>query len=252
MAKEIKTLSDLTPDNKNFNKGTEHGGRLLGDSISRFGCGRSILVDKDGNIIAGNKTAEKCAELGIEKVRVVETSGDDLVVVQRNDIELDSDRGREMALADNVTSLKDLDLDLELIEDCLGDDVLDRWGLNVDEKPTSLLSKEEFKPIFYEPDEIPNIKLQDCIDVSKFEEKRKVIEDADLTDEQKGVLLWLAFRFVKIDFEMVANYYSFNANDAEKEVLRRLRCVLIDAGDVNGFIQDDILRINEIGDEDDE
>ena len=55
--KDIKTLADLTPDGENFNKHTEFGQKLLEDSLRKFGAGRSILVDKDGNIIAGNSTA---------------------------------------------------------------------------------------------------------------------------------------------------------------------------------------------------
>ncbi len=59
--KDIKTLADLTPDGENFNKHTEFGQKLLEDSLRKFGAGRSILVDKDGNIIAGNSTAETAA-----------------------------------------------------------------------------------------------------------------------------------------------------------------------------------------------
>lgn len=55
-SKDIKTLADLTPDGENFNKHTEFGTKLLEDSLRKFGAGRSILVDKDGNIIAGNST----------------------------------------------------------------------------------------------------------------------------------------------------------------------------------------------------
>ena len=56
--KDIKTLADLTPDGENFNKHTEFGTKLLEDSLRKFGAGRSILVDKDGNIIAGNGVVE--------------------------------------------------------------------------------------------------------------------------------------------------------------------------------------------------
>jgi len=59
MAKE-KTIkiSDLTPDDKNFNKGSEFGNSLIEKSFRRFGAGRSILLDKNNRIIAGNKFIE--------------------------------------------------------------------------------------------------------------------------------------------------------------------------------------------------
>jgi len=47
---------------------------------------------------------------------------------------------------------------------------------------------------------------------------------------------------LKIDFENVANYYYYNASDEEKEIIERLRLVLIDNGE-NGFIEDELLRI---------
>ena len=61
MTKKIDTLADLTPDGENFNRHTEFGQKLLEDSLRKFGAGRSILVDKDGNIIAGNSTTETAA-----------------------------------------------------------------------------------------------------------------------------------------------------------------------------------------------
>ena len=48
-------LSDLTLDAKNANRGTQRGLKALTDSLQKYGAGRSILVDKDGNVIAGNK-----------------------------------------------------------------------------------------------------------------------------------------------------------------------------------------------------
>ena len=36
-------LSDLTPDDKNYNKGSEFGNSLIEKSLRKFGAGRSIL-----------------------------------------------------------------------------------------------------------------------------------------------------------------------------------------------------------------
>ena len=54
--------------------------------------------------------------------------------------------------------------------------------------------------------------------------------------------LWFCYRFLKIDFESVANYYAFNASEEMKKAMERLRLVLVDGG-VNGFIEDELLRI---------
>lgn len=131
--KDIKTLDDLTPDAENFNKHTEFGQKLLEDSLRKFGAGRSILVDKDGNIIAGNSTTETAAAIGMEDVVVVQTDGKKLVVVQRTDLSLDSPEGRELALADNMTALKGIDIDLAKVQEKLGDDLAKAWGMEIPE-----------------------------------------------------------------------------------------------------------------------
>ena len=133
MTKKIDTLADLTPDGENFNRHTEFGQKLLEDSLRKFGAGRSILVDKDGNIIAGNSTTETAAAIGMEDVIVVPTDGKKLVVVQRTDLTLDSPEGRELALADNMTALKGIDLDLAKVQETLGDDLAKAWGMEIPE-----------------------------------------------------------------------------------------------------------------------
>ena len=84
-------------------------------SLREFGLGRSILIDKNNRIIAGNKTAEKAADIGFDNVIIVETDGNSLVAVKRKDIDLDSAKGRELALADNATSKANLSFDTDLI-----------------------------------------------------------------------------------------------------------------------------------------
>ena len=118
MAKVIETnIESIVPDNKNFNKGTQYGDHLMDESLRRFGLGRSILIDKNNRIIAGNKTAEKAADIGFTDVVVVEVDGNQLVAVKRKDIDLDSAKGRELALADNATGKANLAWDEELISD---------------------------------------------------------------------------------------------------------------------------------------
>lgn len=118
-------IKDLKFDDKNFNQHTEFGMSQLERSLRNYGAGRSILVDKDNNIIAGNGIAEAAGQMGITKTKVIETTGDELVVVKRTDIELDSKEGREMALADNATSAADLKWD----EDTLTEES-EKWGID--------------------------------------------------------------------------------------------------------------------------
>lgn len=105
------TIDDLRFDEHNFNRHTKAGMELLEKSIKENKFGRSILVDKDGNIIAGNATAETAKKLGKDKIKVVETNGDELVVVKRTDLEIDSKEARELAMADNAVAMRNLEWD---------------------------------------------------------------------------------------------------------------------------------------------
>lgn len=113
---EMVDIRDIIPDDHNFNKGTEKGREMIEKSFRELGAGRSILLDRNGNIIAGNKSQQAAIAAGIKRVRVIETTGDELVAVKRTDVDIDSKEGREMALLDNLTTQVNLtwdDVELE-------------------------------------------------------------------------------------------------------------------------------------------
>jgi len=110
-------LQELTPDADNQNRGTERGVGVLEHSVQHHGAGRSILLDKHGRIIAGNKTAEAAASVGMHDVIIVPTDGTKLVAVQRTDLDLLTDvRARELAIADNRTGELGLSWDAESLQ----------------------------------------------------------------------------------------------------------------------------------------
>ena len=104
------------------------------------------------------------------------------------------------------------------------------------------MSEVKFYDVYYTPKNTPDISLRECVNLDLFEKKIQVIEESPLSDEQKEVMKLLAYRFIKIDFESVANYYAFNATEDEKRVIERLRCVLVD-GSIDGFIEDNMLSV---------
>jgi hypothetical protein len=115
VSKAITRLEDLQPDPHNANRGTERGRAQLDTSVRRYGAGRSILADKDGVIIAGNKTLETAADLGLP-IRAVHTTGGELIVVVRDDLSLATDpAARELAYADNRVAQVDLDFDPSIL-----------------------------------------------------------------------------------------------------------------------------------------
>lgn len=180
MAKVLETSIDrLIPDNKNFNKGTQFGEHLMDESLRKFGLGRSILLDKNNRIISGNKTTEKAGELGYEKVLVIETDGSTLVAVKRNDIDLDSTVGRELALADNATSKANLSWDEGMIMQCAErfDFDPEEWGVSMSEPEED--SQEESKK------EIDTRLIVECGDVTKLSLLFRELQDRGFKCELK-------------------------------------------------------------------
>ena len=99
-------IDELIFDDKNFNLHTAEGMALIERSLREHGAGRSVLIDKDNRLIGGNGVVEAAKAVGINKVKVVEVEGDELVAVKRKDVSLDSQKGRAMALADNATAAR--------------------------------------------------------------------------------------------------------------------------------------------------
>lgn len=107
----VVAIDQLIPDNANANRGTLYGQELLRKSFRNLGAGRSVLLDKNNRIIAGNKSKDAAQMEGIKDVIVVDTEGDVLVAVKRTDMSLDSKEGRDMSIADNATGEKNLEWD---------------------------------------------------------------------------------------------------------------------------------------------
>lgn len=131
---QIIDIESLQQDEHNFNKGTEKGQELMERSFKELGAGRSVLIDKNGNIIAGNKSQKAAIAAGIKKVRIIETDGTELVAVKRTDIDIDSKEGRELALADNLTQQVNLAWDEAEMQQVSGDFGLDLpdWGYELE------------------------------------------------------------------------------------------------------------------------
>lgn len=139
LQRSLEGFMKLKLDSDNANLGTRRGREILEQSLREFGAGRSILVDKNGVVIAGNKTLSAAQELGLP-VRVVTTDGEELVVVQREDLDLsDGDKARRLAYADNRSSQLGLDWDAAQIVADLEADV-DLSGLWSDDEIAELIA----------------------------------------------------------------------------------------------------------------
>ncbi len=102
MSETIKHIGDLTPDPRNARKHNPRNVGLIVDALHEVGAARSIVIDEDGTILAGNATVEAAAQAGIEKVRVIQASGEEIIAVQRTGL---TERQKvRLALYDNRTA----------------------------------------------------------------------------------------------------------------------------------------------------
>lgn len=154
----VKTITNLKPDIRNANKGTVRGRGMVEASLREVGAGRSIVADKDGRVIAGNKTLEAAIDIGLP-IEVVHTDGTKLIVVQRDDLDLSDDTGpaRKLAYYDNRASEVGLEWDVEqLLADAQSG--LDLSGLFSQSELDEMLA--ELTPATENAGEIDNIPSQ--------------------------------------------------------------------------------------------
>jgi ParB-like chromosome segregation protein Spo0J len=99
---ELSDLAALTSDPRNARTHSERNLDLIAASLQEVGTARSIVVDEDGVVLAGNATVQAAHQAGINRVRVVDTDGSELVAVRRTG--LTPEQKRRLALLDNRTA----------------------------------------------------------------------------------------------------------------------------------------------------
>lgn len=103
-------VGELIGDHENRRKHNPRNVGLIVDALHRVGAARSIVIDEDNRILAGNATVDAAAEAGIEIIRVIEASGHEIIAVRRRG--LTNEQKRYLAMADNrAAELATWDLD---------------------------------------------------------------------------------------------------------------------------------------------
>ena len=96
------TLKDLHQDPKNARAHNPRNVGMISSALHEVGAARSIVIDEDGRILAGNATVEAAADAGIERVQIVDADGETLVAVRRKG--LTEEQKTRLALYDNRTA----------------------------------------------------------------------------------------------------------------------------------------------------
>lgn len=102
MAKNRLHITELKQDADNARTHNDRNLSMIAASLTELGTGRSVLVDENNVIIAGNGTVQAAEKVGITKVRIVEASPDEIIAVKRTN--LSTEEKRRMAIFDNRTA----------------------------------------------------------------------------------------------------------------------------------------------------
>ena len=212
-------LSEFTPDPKNANKGTERGRGMLEKSLQELGAGRSVLADKHGILIAGNKTLQTAVEAGFEDAIVVESDGTRLVIVKRTDLDLSTDeKAKQLAIADNRVGQISLEWDADVLAELAGE--VDLSGLFFPDELANLMPTAE--PPTAEEDEETTADLMEQAESGEIESRvslgqiwklgRHILACGDSTSES-NVKKLLGDRFKDVGMVWADPPYGISAVD---------------------------------------
>lgn len=232
-----RKITEYLPDNHNANIGTERGLQMVEHSLNKVGAGRSIVVDKNDKISAGNKTLESALNAGIEDVIEIETDGKALIVHKRSDWDLDDPKGaaREYAYLDNRASEVGLAWDANVIaaDVAAGIDlslVFTQPEINaiidIDTSETERYTRKIDIPIYEPSSERPSIpSLYDDTYAQSLIAQIVVCEEID--DNEKSFLKLAAMRHVVFNYSKIADLYA-HGNAALQRLMEDSALVIID------------------------
>lgn len=230
-------------DERNYRKHSDQNKKIIKKSLQELGAGRSVVIDADDTLVAGNGVYEQAQALKMP-VRVIETDGSELVVVKRTDIHTEDEKRKKLALADNAAS--DLsEWDVPMIQTDWAKEALADWGVEFPEDPieenkkmidgvvnaaSSEIATREFSgDTNYDLTKLYRQKVNNEI-VAKIEDGVKA---GRIRSEIADVLCTRAKQCSIFNFDELCKYYrSEDATDEEKELLRRLYLVFVVPRDI--------------------
>lgn len=223
-------------DKRNYRKHSEQNKRKIKKSLIECGAGRSVLIDADNTLIAGNGVFEQANLMSIP-TRVVETDGTELIVVKRTDLRTNDDKRKLLAMADNATS-DNVEWADYLLNDDFDLDILKDWDLRINGMGGGNNYSRKIAAPVYEPimDVAPMI--SDCVNTEKYDQLITEIEQAEISKDDKRLLKLAAARHIVFDYKNIAERYA-HADKLVQQLMENSALVIIDFDKAieNGFIR---------------
>jgi hypothetical protein len=239
----MTSINNLKHDHKNARKRTDRSAMLIAESLKRYGAARSIVIDEENRILAGNGTIEGAKAAGIQNVRIIDADGDELIAVRRAGLTEDEKVG--LALADNRTS--DLsEWDGAMLHQLSEEHDVSTWfdkselneliGIEEELDENSPYTNKTIAPI-YDPSGTQH-KPEHLYDATKTNQLLADIETADIPSDIRAFLTSAAHRHTAFNYSKIADFYA-TASKEVQELFEQSALVIIDFEQAieNGFVR---------------
>jgi DNA modification methylase len=175
----VDHIRDLVSDPKNRRKHNPRNIGMIVDALQKVGAARSIVIDEQNEVLAGNGVLEAAAEAGLTKVRVVDVDGSTIVAVRRTG--LSAKQKRDLAIYDNrAAELAEWDIE-QLRDDLANGEDLSAF-FQPDELSALLATVVEPHVGKTDPDAVPAERATDIKPGDLFELGRHRLLCGDCTD----------------------------------------------------------------------
>jgi len=202
-------LSDIIKlDPRNYRKHGDKNKKLIRNSLKNYGAGRSIVIDGDDVVIAGNGVYDEARKIGL-KVRIIESDGSELIAIKRTDLKTDDEKRKLLAIADNKTS-DTSEFDFDLLTDDFDINILEDLGFEDIEinlfKDDVELEEDDFEV------ELPENPVTQKGDLYQLGRHRLICGDSTNADDIDNLMQGDKARLVFTDPPYNVDYKSPNGN----------------------------------------
>jgi hypothetical protein len=246
---QYKPIEDLIPYARNSRTHSDAQVAQIAASIKEFGWTNPVLLDGENGIIAGHGRIMAASKLGEKEVPTIELSHMNenqkrAYIIADNKLALNAGWDNEM-LALEIADLKDAGYDLGLT----GFSMDEIEELNPEETENTYTQKVD-APTYEPSGEKPDVKdLYDDANAFNLIEK---IKSSKLPQAEKDFLMLTAGRHVKLNFQLIADYYAHSEKEVQ-ELMEDSALVIVDIDNAiaNGWVNLS-KKLDEIYDDDNE
>jgi hypothetical protein len=231
-----RKVSALVPYARNSRTHSPEQVDQIAASIKEWGFTTPILVDTDGQIIAGHGRLLAAQKLGLDEVPTMTAEGwtdaqKKAYVIADNKLALNAGWDNAM-LAVEMQELGDLGFDLDLTG--FGKDEIGEL-FPEDAKDSNEYSQKVDVPTYEPSGEKPL--LEDLYDEKKSIDLINEIQQSSLKEKEKKFLMSAASRHTIFNYEKIANFYAHSTKECQ-QLMEKSALVIVDYEQAikNGFV----------------